>query len=216
MRGIFVFVCALAALAGCSQVRDASDGVVVTTQKVGDGVWNGAKTVGDGVAKASRDVADFTVGTVQRVGKLGKKDETGLRPPLPPDPCQQFGPNSPECAQDRATVQLVSRQATIYFVAGEIKISANQRAQLASIAARVRDDINMVVRLEAFAERGEARNATEANALATQRGRVVREALIADGVPADRVFVDVRGWSIATFDDSPNARRVTVALVSRR
>ncbi|MGE0736878.1 MAG: OmpA family protein [Alphaproteobacteria bacterium] len=216
MRGLIVATLALAAVAGCTQVRDAGDGVMQATQRVGDGVWTGAKSLGDGVVKAGRNVGDLTVGTVQRVGKLGQKDETGLRPPLPPDPCQQFGPTSDECAQDKASVQLVSRQAAIYFVAGEIKIGADQRAQIAEIAARVRADAETAVRLEAFAERGEARNQAEAHALATQRARVVREAFMADGVPGERIYVDVRGWNIATFEDAPSARRVSINLVSRR
>ena len=215
MRGIIVALLALAAVTGCTQVRDAGNGVAQTTQKIGDGVWNGAKSLGDGVVKAGRDVGEITVGAVQRVGKLGK-NESAMRPPLPPDPCKQFGADSDECAQDRAGLQLVARQPSIYFVAGEIKISPDQRAQLTELAARARADANLVIRLEAFAERGEARNATEANNLAGQRGRVVREALIADGVAAERIYVDVRGWNLATFDDSPNARRVTVNLVSRR
>lgn len=224
MRGTGIAILAVATLslvgalaaAGCTQVRDAGDAVAQTTQKIGDGVWTGTKSVGNGVVSAGRDLGNFTAGAVQSVGKLGQKNDTGLRPPLPPDPCQQFGANSNECAQDRATLHLVSRETTIYFVAGEIKITPDQRAQLTTLAARVRGDANMVLYLEAYAERGEARNATEATALATQRGRVVREALMADGVPGDRVVVDVRGWNIATFSDSPNARRVAINLISRR
>ena len=115
-----------------------------------------------------------------------------------------------EIAAERAALA-AENSGEIFFTIGSYKVRKNESGKLEKLAAFMNEHNDFTVVLVGYADKATGTPAVNLK-ISERRASIVKERLVALGVPSERIIVDFKGDTVQPFAESDKNRVIIYTL----